>query len=349
MKNVWGPDGGGVIGRPASLGVTYGFTRTPRSGPAPEESATSDNGPVIPRHRHGSALAHEIAGSDGGPGTPRRSVRRSSHTPRDARYGDRHGRPGTLPPVPGRRSAVRPLIALAAAFCAGVALFVLITWQVSDNGPLVDRDWAVLGWFQRASAARPALSGTAQALSDLGNVQIAVPLLLAAVLYAGVRGKVGGRPLWWLPPLTAAVAMAAVPLVVGGVKSAVGRAAPGKVHLGPNGYAGFFPSGHTATSSVAIGAAALLVLPFVRRTWVRRTVAAAAVLLAAAVGAALVWHGYHWPLDVVASWCLVAALLSAVAAAEAVVRTAAARAADRAARAAGGSAVGGESEVDSAV
>ncbi|CAG6391618.1 PAP2 superfamily protein [Actinacidiphila cocklensis] len=343
MKNVWGPDGGRVIGRLPAGAVTYGFTGTPRSRSTPQGPATSDNVPMIPHHRHGSALAHETAGSDGGPGTPRRSVRRSSHTPRDGRYGDRHGRPGTIPPVPGRRSAAWALGALTAVFFAGVALFVLLTWQVSAGGPLVDRDWSVLGWFQRASAAHPALNGPAQTLSDVGNVQVAVPLLLAAVVYAALRGRAARRPLWWLPPLAAAAAMAAVPLVVGGVKSAVGRPAPGKVHLGPNGYAGFFPSGHTATSAVAIGAAALLVLPLVPGPAVRRSLAAMAVLLAAAVGAALVWHGYHWPLDVLASWCLAAALLAAVAAAGV-----AAAAAGPRHPAAGGSAVGGEAEVDTA-
>lgn len=346
MKNVWGPDGGGVIGHPAPRAVTYGFTGTPRSRSAPAESATSDNVPVIPRHRYGSALAHETAGSDGGPGTSRRSVRRSFHTPRDGRYGDRHSRPGTIPPVPGRHPAARALAAPAAAFCVGIALFVLLTLQVSDGGPLVDRDRSVLGWFQHASAAHPALRGPAQVLSDVGNVQVAVPLLLAAVVYAAVRGRAGARPLWWLPPLAAVVAMAAVPLVVGGVKSAVARPAPGKVHLGPDGYAGFFPSGHTATSAVAIGAAALLVLPRVRHAGHRRSLAAAAVLVAAAVGAALVWHGYHWPLDVLASWCLAAALLSVVAAAGVVARTAG----GPAVRVGGdGSAVGGEAEVDPAV
>lgn len=177
------------------------------------------------------------------------------------------------------------------------------------------RDWAVLGWFQRAAAAHPALTGAAQVLSDVGNVQVAVPLLLAAVVAAGARGRSAGLPRWWLPPLAAALAMAAVPLVVGPVKSAVARPAPGRTHLAPHGYAGFFPSGHTATSSVAIGGAALLVLPLVARPALRRCLAAAALLLAAAVGAGLVWHGYHWPLDVLASWCLAASLLSAVAAA----------------------------------
>jgi undecaprenyl-diphosphatase len=47
-----------------------------------------------------------------------------------------------------------------------------------------------------------------------------------------------------------------------------------------------------------------------------------------------VWCDYHWPLDVLASWCLTLTLLSGVAAAQ----TVAAR-----------SAVRGETEVDAAV
>jgi undecaprenyl-diphosphatase len=69
---------------------------------------------------------------------------------------------------------------------------------------------------------------------------------------------------------------------------------------------------------VAIGAAALLVLPLVAGARLRRALGAAAAVLAAGVGAGLVWHGYHWPLDVLASWCLAAALLAPVAAAAAV-------------------------------
>jgi undecaprenyl-diphosphatase len=197
-------------------------------------------------------------------------------------------------------------------------LFVLLTWQVAAGGWLVGRDGAAVGWFARAAAAHPALTGAAQLLSDVGNVQVAVPLLLAAVVTAGLRGRAERAPLWWLPPLAGVLAMALVPLVVGGVKAAVARPAPGRAYLPPGGYAGFFPSGHTATSSVAIGAAALLVLPLVAGARLRRALGAAAAVLAAGVGAGLVWHGYHWPLDVLASWCLAAALLAPVAAAAAV-------------------------------
>ncbi|MFH0242165.1 hypothetical protein ACGRHY_06905 [Streptomyces sp. HK10] len=68
---------------------------------------------------------------------------------------------------------------------------------------------------------------------------------------------------------------------------------------------------------VAYGAVALLVLPCVRARprWVRWAPPAVAALVCAAVGAGLVWRGYHWPLDVLGSWCLGTPLLAAVLAA----------------------------------
>jgi undecaprenyl-diphosphatase len=331
---------------------------------------------VNPHHRHGSALAHDTAGSSG-PGT-RRSVGRSSHTPRGGRTGDRLGRPGTLPPVPGRLLFPRTLLlrassfllahaltllALAAGF--GVALFAVLTWQVSAGGALVARDGRVLRWFLREAAAHPGLDTTAHYLCKLGNVQVAVPVLLAAVVGTGWAGRAAGLPRWWLPPAAAALAMAAVPLVVTVVKDAVHRPAPGGTVPDPSGY-GWFPSGHTATSAVAFGAAALLVLPWLAHRPARWAVRAGTPLLLLAVGLALVWCDYHWPLDVLASWSLTLTLLSGVAAARAVAARAATAApgsapgsppdsgpgpADGSAQefapeSAPGSGVGGEAEVD---
>lgn len=307
VKNVCGPDGGRVITGPVALSVTYGFSRTPRLRRSPKEGANSDNAPVYPQHRHSSALAHDTAGTVG-PGTPRRSVGRSSHTPRDERYGGWPGRPGTLPPVPGRLTFLLLLSAV------GAALFALITWQVETDGRLVGRDWSVLGWFRRASAAHPGVHGTAQIISDFGNIEVAVPVLLVAVAVTGWLGRRAGQVRWWLPPLAACLAMALLPVVVETVKSAVHRPAPGRLVPRLDGY-GYFPSGHAATSAVAYGLALLLVLPFLRRPAARIALTAGTLALQAAVGVALVWCDYHWPLDVLGSWCLTVTLVAWVTAA----------------------------------
>ncbi|MEE4540904.1 phosphatase PAP2 family protein [Streptomyces sp. V4-01] len=247
------------------------------------------------------------------------------------RYGDRPGRPGTIPPVPGRLNFLLTLVCAAAAL--GAAGFALLTWQVSAGGALVARDGGVLRWFQRAAASASGLDTPAHYLCKLGNVQVAVPVLLVAVGYAGWAGRAAGAPRWWLPPAAGALAMCAVPLVVVVVKDAVHRPAPGSTVPDPGGY-GWFPSGHTATSAVAFGAAALLVLPWLHGRAARLTVLAGTPVLLFAVGFALVWCDYHWPLDVLASWCLTLTLLSGVVAAQLV-----------AAR----SAVGGEAQVDAPV
>jgi undecaprenyl-diphosphatase len=308
VKKVCEPDGGRVIGDHGEPEVTYGFRGTPRTRPNPREEAAGDTAPMNPHHRRSSALAHATAGSFGS-GNPRRSVGRSSQTPRDGRYGDRPGRPGTLPPVPGRLTPFLPHALLTAA---ALAAFALLTWRVAAGGRLIRDDGRVLRAFRDADRAHPALSTPAHLLCDLGDIEVAVPVLLAALAASVLLGRRAGLPRWWAVPAAAALAMCVLPVVVSLVKSGVDRPAPGRVVPDPS--YGYFPSGHTATSSVGFGLAALVLLPFLRAA-ARAALAAGTAVLALAVGAALVWCGYHWPLDVVGSWLLAVALLSPVAAA----------------------------------
>ncbi|MEU1908980.1 phosphatase PAP2 family protein [Streptomyces hygroscopicus] len=275
---------------------------TPRS-----QGTASDAEPVLPQPRPGCALAHTTGAS--GSGSPHRSDGRPPQTPRGARHTGRHGGPGTTPPVPGPptvhspsapwASSVTPLTALA--LIASLALLALCTWQIAAHGPLRTYDER-LG---RTIAGSPLPSPVAEFLADLGNPAVAVPVLALAAGWAAWRARRAGTPRWWLPPLAAAVAMAAVPVLVVPFKALVGRPGP----PGPlAAETGFFPSGHAATAAVAYGAAALLLRPHLRRRLRRPLLAAVAVLnLAVAVG--LVRRGYHWPLDAVASWCLSGPLL----------------------------------------
>lgn len=259
--------------------------------------------PVTPHHRCSSALAHSNAEA-ASLGTPRRSVGRSSQTPRDERCGDRSGRPGTLPPVPGRLTF--PL--LLALLQTG--LFALLTWQEAVRGPLLALDPPLRRAIAGASV-RPAGSDLGRFLSDLGNPQVALPVLASAVAFAWWRGRRERRGRHLRRLIAYTLPMAVIPLVVTPLKAAVGRGGPGSLTLAP-GYPGLFPSGHTAMATLAYGGAALLVLPFVRRAAARRLLVAAAVPLVLAVGVALVYCGYHWPLDVVGSWLLCGALLTGV-------------------------------------
>ncbi|MEU1083558.1 phosphatase PAP2 family protein [Streptomyces sp. NPDC005908] len=182
-----------------------------------------------------------------------------------------------------------------------VLLFLLITWQVVVDGPL-------LGLDERLSDALVRPDRASELLSDLGNVDVAVPVLVVVLAAAAWRLRATGVDRWWLPPVAGAAAMALVPVLVAPLKAWTDR--PGTPAVPPA--TGYYPSGHTATAVVAYGAATLLLLPLLRSPAVRRALLAlcAALILGASYG--LVRRGYHWPLDVVASWCLGAVLLAGV-------------------------------------
>ncbi|MFR9788729.1 phosphatase PAP2 family protein [Streptomyces sp. MB22_4] len=182
-------------------------------------------------------------------------------------------------------------------------LFLLLTWQVVGHGPLLRAD-------ARLSRDLVHPDEFSQILSDLGDIQVAVPVLALAVAHALWRGRGAGHARWWLPPVAAAVLMALLPALVVPLKDWAAR--PGTPVVPPA--VGYFPSGHTATAAVAYGSATLLVLPWLRSPAARRTALALCAALVLGVSYGLVRHGYHWPLDVLASWCLGAVLLTALSA-----------------------------------
>jgi membrane-associated phospholipid phosphatase len=167
-------------------------------------------------------------------------------------------------------------------------VFAVITWQVASGGPLRRLDERL----DRAITGRGPATLT-EALADLGSMPVALPVLAVAIAYAVWRGL-------RRQALIAAATMALVPLIIVPLKDWIAR--PGPLEAAT----GYYPSGHTATAMVAYGGAALLLSPYARRTW---PMPAAAGALTAATGIGLVLHGYHWPLDVVGSWCLCGALL----------------------------------------
>ncbi|WP_409469390.1 phosphatase PAP2 family protein [Streptomyces sp. HC307] len=179
-----------------------------------------------------------------------------------------------------------------------VVLFVLITWQVVADGPLVGLD-------ERISRVLVQPDRCSELLADLGNVQVAVPVLAIAAVYAARRAWAARVGRWWLPGAAAAVLMALVPALVVPLKELTDR--PGTPVVPPA--TGYYPSGHTATAVVAYGCATLLLLPLLHGTYARRALALCCVAVNLGVGFGLVRRGYHWPLDVVASWCLGAVLI----------------------------------------
>ncbi|MEU2868318.1 phosphatase PAP2 family protein [Streptomyces olivoreticuli] len=156
----------------------------------------------------------------------------------------------------------------------------------------------------RAVSGSALPGGAAHFFADLGNTTVALPVLAVAMAVSALRAP--GPRRWW-PPLCAALTMAAVPALVVPFKDAVAR--PGPAAMAGT-HDGFFPSGHTATAAVAYGAAALLfLLPRPGLARGRAVVVTSYAVGNAAVGVGLVRCGFHWPLDVLSSWCLSGVLL----------------------------------------
>nr|WP_202447665.1 phosphatase PAP2 family protein [Streptomyces sp. SID5468] len=184
-------------------------------------------------------------------------------------------------------------------------LVAALTWQVAGHGPLYRWDTSADAAVLRLAAGRRAVAPVAQFWADAGNVTVVLPVLALAVGYGAWRRRRRGGARWWGPAVAQAVAMAcALPLVVG-LKALVARPAPGATRLVA--HSGYFPSGHAVTAAVGYGLCVLALAPGTAAA--RRCLAGAAVLLNVAVGAALVWRGYHWPLDVAAGWALAAIVL----------------------------------------
>ncbi|MEU2286391.1 phosphatase PAP2 family protein [Streptomyces sp. NPDC013178] len=210
-----------------------------------------------------------------------------------------HQRTEDAPPDPDTPAPGVSFLALL--FALPTVLFALFTWQVATDGPL-------LGLDGRLSRALVEPDRASDLLADLGNVSVAVPVLVLVAWYVARRGRAAGVGRWWLPSGAALVLMVLVPLIVVPLKEWTAR--PGTPVVPPA--TGYYPSGHTATAAVAYGSAALILLPWLLTALARRAVVATAALLVAAVSFGLVRHGYHWPLDVVASWCLGVAMLAAL-------------------------------------
>lgn len=170
-----------------------------------------------------------------------------------------------------------------------------------SNGPLLRLD-------RRASGALGHPDRFSELLADLGDIGVAVPVLAVVLGYVAWRARAAGTYRWWLPPLAAALLMALVPALVVPLKELIDR--PGTPLVPPA--TGYYPSGHTATAAVAYGSATLLLLPWLRTVYARRVLVVACAVVNLAVGFGLVRRGYHWPLDVVASWCLCTVLIASL-------------------------------------
>lgn len=217
-----------------------------------------------------------------------------------------------------RRSWLRPSETLLVTGC--VAVLVLLAADVLADGLLTGLDRTVADFVASRGPAADWMQGVAGA----GGFGVSGAIVVMATLMSAQRTW-----RWWPLGLTVG-AVATMSVLVVGTKTLVGREGPPGVTT-PQGYAGYFPSGHTATSVVCLGTAAFLVMAMRRRglgagkaaasraRWSRALTVSRGVgfVAGSVVGVSAVLRGYHWAGDVVAGIALGMAVL--------VVGTAAAR------------------------
>jgi membrane-associated phospholipid phosphatase len=200
------------------------------------------------------------------------------------------------------RSGARAAWLIGAALTAGwVGLLVWVRSTAPDI-PALDadlHDWAV-------ETRTPGSIAVADAVSVLGQVNVAVPLaVLGVVLVETVTRRWGRRR------------AAAVMAVLAGGGCLIGLAmnyAVGRERPVPDAWAGAaggpsFPSGHTTAATVAALLLAWAITRVVTARPAQVAVWVAAAAWAVGVGWSRVWLGVHWPTDVLCAWLFVPSLL----------------------------------------
>lgn len=179
---------------------------------------------------------------------------------------------------------------------AAVVALVLVTADVVVGGLLTHLDTQVRDLVQDHPVSTP---WWWTAVAQLGDLRIAIPLV-------AVAGIVCSQARWrWWPAVFLYATFGLCELAVLAMKVAVGRPGPG-VWADREGYPGYFPSGHSATSLVAVALVVFVVTLVVRGVGhstdlVRLSRLALALGLVAGVltGSRAMVADTHWATDVV--------------------------------------------------
>ena len=203
--------------------------------------------------------------------------------------------------VDARRHGFRfPLLA-ALVILGSAWLFLGVLEDVATGDPLVDVDVIVHGLLQKLRT--PWMDSAMVAATELGDVQVLLPVVLAALAWFAWR-RLWRTSLYWL----AAVGVAQVLVKV--LKVALHRSRPGLFYDGVESFA--FPSGHATMSVVAYGFLAFLICRNQRAT-VRLLIATTTAFGIAFIALSRLYLGVHWASDVIAGTSFSLAWIGALA------------------------------------
>lgn len=205
-------------------------------------------------------------------------------------------------------SGPHPLISrqtLVGASLAGLflLLFLGVVAALRADEPLASTDRRVVAFIQ--SDRDPWLDQVMGFFTDLCSWQIVVSGTAALVIYLAMVQ----RRLWMT---TLLVSVIGDQIIVSTLKALVGRARPDQTIALVPATGGSFPSGHTFAALAFYGLIAACAVTATRPAWARLSIGALALAGILAVGVSRVYLGAHWPSDVLGSFTLGAAWVSAV-------------------------------------
>ena len=182
-------------------------------------------------------------------------------------------------------------------------LFLGVVGALRAGEPLASFDHRVVAFIQ--SDRDPWLNQLMGFFTDLCSWQIVVGGTAALVIYLAVVRR-------WLWMTTLLVSVIGDQIIVSTLKNLFGRARPDQTIALVPATGGSFPSGHTFAALAFYGLIAVWAVATTRSGWAKPLIVIVALAGIFTVGVSRVYLGAHWPSDVLGSFTLGAASVSAV-------------------------------------
>jgi len=190
--------------------------------------------------------------------------------------------------VDAKRQGLRLPLLATLVILGSAWLFLGVLEDVATGDRLVDVDVTVHGVLQKLRT--PWMDSAMVAATELGDVQVLLPVILASLAWFVWR-RLWRTSLYWF----AAVGVAEVLVKV--LKLALHRPRPGLFYNGVDSFA--FPSGHATMSVVTYGFLAFLICRN-QRAPVRLLIATTTASGIALIALSRMYLGVHWASDVIA-------------------------------------------------
>lgn len=193
------------------------------------------------------------------------------------------------------------LLSAAALVVGGAWLFFGVMEDLISRDPLVDVDVFVYHLLQ--SLRTPAADGVMTAITELGDAQVLLPVILVALAWFLIH-RLWLTASYWLAAIGVAEVLAKV------LKVVLHRQRPGLLADGIERFS--FPSGHATMSTVVFGFLALLLCGGVR-AGLRNAVISSTAALVSLIALSRVYLGAHWLSDVLGGLAFGVAWIAALA------------------------------------